>query len=364
VTNLQRAGAGSFRQAILSANQQPGPDTINFQVPGTLKVGKTSLPAITGPVTIDGSTVPSYAGTPLVTVNFQRSRGLVFQVGADGSTLKGLSLVNARNSGVTINASHVTVQSNDIGVAANGSTVVANGGDGVRINASSQGDLIGQLNPVTDVTYYNTSSVGVPVSGWQGIRATSTPGQYLLAGTSNNNGLLYIGPNSGSGGTSYPVNYPGSSSTSVYGPDVVNGNVLRLVGSYRTSNSDVVQGFVFQGTTADLSSAGDYQTIAYPNKAYTYVHSTMGDLAVGNAGDIPASTDHAFIYSVSQGRFLTDIVYSGSQTSSTSAYGIWYNGGTSYTICGGLHHAPEHRQDPGPGLSRRLRLRHRQFGPG
>ncbi len=32
-------------------------------------------------------------------------------------------------------------------------------------------------------------------------------------------------------------------------------------------------------------------------------------------------------------KFLTDIVYPGSTT--TTAYGIWYNGGTSYTICGG-----------------------------
>jgi parallel beta-helix repeat protein len=336
VTNLQSAGAGSFRQAILNANQQPGPDTIDFQVAGTIKMGKTSLPTITGPVSIDGSTVPSYAGTPLVTVNFQRTRGLLFQVGADGSMLKALALGNAKNSAITLNASHVTVQSNYIGVAANGSTVMANGGDGVRINAMSQGDLIGQVNPVTGVTYYNSDSVGIqPVSGWQGIRDSSTPGQYLLAGTSNSNGLLYIGPISGAGGTSYAVNYPGSSSTSVYGPDVVNGSVLRLVGSYRTSTTDVVQGFIFQGTTADLTNASDYKTIAYPYKAYNYIHSTMGDLAVGNAGDVPIQTDKAFLYSVSQDKILTDIVYPGSQTSSTSAYGIWYNGGTSYTICGG-----------------------------
>ena len=61
----------------------------------------------------------------------------------------------------------------------------------------------------------------------------------------------------------------------------------------------------------------------------------MGDLAVGNAGDIPIQTDHAFLYSISQDKILTDIVYPGSETSSTTAYGIWYNGGTSYTIAGG-----------------------------
>ena len=63
----------------------------------------------------------------------------------------------------------------------------------------------------------------------------------------------------------------------------------------------------------------------------------MGDLAVGNAdgpeGNAPLGTGHAFIYSVSQAQILTDIVYPGS--TSTTAYGIWYNGGTSYTIAGG-----------------------------
>ena len=48
--------------------------------------------------------------------------------------------------------------------------------------------------------------------------------------------------------------------------------------------------------------SSDYQTIDYPGAQYTYVHSTMGDLAVGNAdgpeGDAPIGTGHAFIYDV------------------------------------------------------------------
>jgi hypothetical protein len=341
VTNLHGAGAGSLCQAIVDSNNRPGADTIDFAVTGTIRVGKNSLPAITDTVTIDGTSAPSFTGTPVVTVDFQGTRGLRFNSGSDGSTVRALSLVKAGGAGVTLTASNITVQGNDIGVRADGTTVAGNGGDGIRINASSHGDQIGQVDPVTGVTYYNSNSVGMqPVSGWQGIRDASTPGQYLLTGTSNTNGLLYIGPISGAGGMSYPVNYSGAYSTSVYGPDIVGKDatgrdVLRLVGSYRATSGGNVQGFVFQGTTADLSNSSNYSTIDYQNATYVYVHSTMGDLAVGNAGDIPASTDHAFIYSISQGQILTDIVYPGSQTSSTSAYGIWYNGGTSYTITGG-----------------------------
>jgi hypothetical protein len=342
VTNLQNAGAGSLRQAIIASNAQPGPNTIDFDVAGTIRVGRAPLPAITGTVNIDGASAPGFAGSPVVTVNFHGSRGLRFAAGSDGSTLKSLSLVKAGGAGVTLIGSGITVQGNDIGVLANGSTVAGNRGDGIRIEAPSHGDLIGQLDPVTGVTYYNTDSIGTTVTGWQGIRDGFSPGQYLIAGTSNNDGLLYVGPISGSGGTSYPVMYqdPGVTvtSTSLYGPDIVDGDVLRLVGSYKTGNGQV-QGFAFQGTLADLSNPDDYRTIDYASDGQdaevTYVHSTAGDLAVGNGGDIQATTDHAFLYSYSQNQILTDIVYPGSATFSTTAYGIWYNGGTSYTICGG-----------------------------
>ena len=95
-------------------------------------------------MTIDGSTAPSFAGSPVVTVDFRGTSGLNFASGSDGSVLESLALVRAGNAGVTISASHVTVQGNDIGLLSNGTTVAGNRGDGVKINASSQGDLIGQ----------------------------------------------------------------------------------------------------------------------------------------------------------------------------------------------------------------------------
>ncbi|WP_254053629.1 beta strand repeat-containing protein [Singulisphaera sp. GP187] len=337
VTNLNQAGAGSLRRAILESNGQPGSDSIDFQVSGTIRVGRISLPAITDTVTIDGSTAPSFAGTPVTTVDFQGSKGLRFERGADGSILRSLSLVKAGDAGVTLRASRVTVEGNYIGLLADGKTSAGNRGDGIRIDASSHDNLIGHRDPVTSVSYYNADAVGIqPVTGWQGIRPSNTSGQYLMVGTSSQNGLLYDGPISGVGGASYQVNYPGAMTTSVYGPDTVSGDTLRLVGSYKTGN-DTVQGFLFEGTTADLGQSGNYRTIDYPGAKFTYVHSTMGDLAVGNAdgpeGNLPIGTGHAFLYDVARNTLLPDIVYPGS--TSTSAYGIWHNGLTSYTIVGG-----------------------------
>jgi hypothetical protein len=54
VFNTNDGGAGSLRQAIISANANPGVDTINFNLPAgvqTLTPG-TPLPTITDPVII------------------------------------------------------------------------------------------------------------------------------------------------------------------------------------------------------------------------------------------------------------------------------------------------------------------------
>ena len=124
----------------------------------------------------------------------------------------------------------------------------------------------------------------------------------------------------------YP--WPGAETTSVYGPDNLGNGRLRLVGSQRvaddgSSNGGVavqVRGFLFQGTTADLTNAGNYRTISYPGAQFTYAHSTMGGLVVGNAdgpeANLPLGPGHAFLYDIAQDRLLPDIVYPGA-TSTT-----------------------------------------------
>ncbi|OJW14380.1 MAG: hypothetical protein BGO49_28650 [Planctomycetales bacterium 71-10] len=149
VTSLASTGPGSLRWAIVQANSSPGPDEIDFAVPGTIKAGRSALPAITGPTTIDGTSAPGFAGAPVVTVDLQGARGLRFARGADGSTLSSLSIVRSGGDGVTLDASNVTVQGNYIGLLADGSTIAANRGDGVRINAGSRGNLIGREDPGT-----------------------------------------------------------------------------------------------------------------------------------------------------------------------------------------------------------------------
>ncbi len=192
------------------------------------------------------------------------------------------------------------------------------------------------------ISYYNavntTDASSLPISGWQGIKDGDTAGQYLITGTSGATGILYVGSISGQG-TSYTVNYPGASSTSVYGVNNLGGGEVQLVGSYRTSSSSIVSGFFFQGTTAGGTVAGTYSTIAQPGATFNYIHSTMGGLAVGNDDGptprgLPLGPGHALIYRVATGKAVSDVRFPGSI--SDTAYGIWYNGGTSYTIVGGF----------------------------
>jgi len=72
VTDTNDSGIGSLRQAILDSNSIGGPNTINFNIPfsGPFDITPlTNYPVITTSLTIDGTTQPGFAGTPLVVID-------------------------------------------------------------------------------------------------------------------------------------------------------------------------------------------------------------------------------------------------------------------------------------------------------
>ena len=73
------------------------------------------------------------------------------------------------------------------------------------------------------------------------------------------------GPISGTNGTTYAVN-TGTRPRASTRPNVVNANDVQLVGTYNNADG-TVHGFLYQGTTADLTNPSNYQTIDYPNSA-------------------------------------------------------------------------------------------------
>src|SRR6185295_15233851 len=69
VTNTNDSGVGSLRQAVVDANNNPGADRIEFNIPGpgpyTITLA-TGLPDITDPVTLDGTSQPGFSGSPII----------------------------------------------------------------------------------------------------------------------------------------------------------------------------------------------------------------------------------------------------------------------------------------------------------
>lgn len=319
-------------------------NTIAFSTNGTITL-TTSLPSISNPVLINGFSAPTWSNVPVVSINFNSSPGLVFAGSSSQSTLQGLSLINARTPGVTLQSSSNNFYGNSIGLALDGITIAPNYGGGIFINPTSSYNMISytQNFESTNISYYNTTNLSVTVSGWQGIRGSTTTNayltstnNYLITGTANGNyGLLYIGNIQATSGTSFLILDPNLNyETSIYGPDLPSNGSLRLVGTAKGSSNDIINGFLFEGTTNDFNNPANYLTIDYPNASYNYVHSTMGGLAVvnvDNTNGILASS--SWIYDIPSRTFTTQIQYPGSITD--SSYGIWWNGGTRYTICGG-----------------------------
>ena len=213
VTSLNDSGAGSLRAAILAANASPTGATIDFRVSGTINL-VSALPSIQKTVTLDATTAPGYvvSGAPVVELNFAGHAGLVFAAGSSGSVLMGLALGNASGNGVTLNSSDITLTANYIGLHADG-RAFGNALDGIHVNSTSSGNLIG-LNPeghsglVTNVISGNGGN-GIAFYGSAdntvvGNRIGTDPGGTTAMGNGQNGILITGGSHDNTiGGTVY-----------------------------------------------------------------------------------------------------------------------------------------------------------------
>jgi titin len=135
VLNTNDSGADSLRQAILDANALAGPDTIQFSIGGggAQTIAPTSaLPAITDPVTIDGTTQPGFAGAPLIELNGSSAgtgfvRGLTINAG--NSTVRGLVINRFASDAILLESGGGNrIEGNYLGTDATGTVALGNGG--------------------------------------------------------------------------------------------------------------------------------------------------------------------------------------------------------------------------------------------
>ena len=148
VTNTNDIGLGSLRQAILDANANAGADTIRFNIPGagphTIQP-LSALPTITGPLALDGTTQPGYAGTPIIELD-----GSLAGPGANGlhitagnTKVRRIVINRFTGSGIVIetNGGNLIVGSY-IGTDVTGMAALPNAGNGISI-AEAPENVIG-----------------------------------------------------------------------------------------------------------------------------------------------------------------------------------------------------------------------------
>ncbi|MCA2657680.1 MAG: carboxypeptidase regulatory-like domain-containing protein, partial [Microcystis sp. M049S2] len=125
VTNTNDDGEGSLRWAITESNNNPGTDTILFNIEdGYYTITPLSaLPEITSPVLIDATSQPGYAGTPIIQISGyylslyqpdQAVSGLVISAG--DSTVRGLIITQFSSYGIQLtDQGNNIIQGNYIG---------------------------------------------------------------------------------------------------------------------------------------------------------------------------------------------------------------------------------------------------------
>jgi len=140
-------GACTLRAAIQQANQTPGADTINFGIGmGVQTISPLSaLPSIDDPVTIDATTQPAFAGSPIIELNGAGAgpgvEGLTLAGG--GSTVQGLVINRFTSTGVSITSAGNVVRGNFIGTDVSGAAALGNGGNAITIDAAADNTIGG-----------------------------------------------------------------------------------------------------------------------------------------------------------------------------------------------------------------------------
>ena len=140
-------GVCTLRAAIEEANANPGEDTILFDIIGPIPhtiTPTSSLPVIAGPVVMDGTSEPDYAGTPVVELDGSNAGAGVIglDVTSGSSTINGLLINRFNGAGVVLRtAGGNKVQANHIGTDGSGTVDLGNGSDGIRVESSD--NLIG-----------------------------------------------------------------------------------------------------------------------------------------------------------------------------------------------------------------------------
>jgi uncharacterized repeat protein (TIGR01451 family) len=167
VVNANDAGPGSLRWAITQANGAAGPDVINFNIPpgGPQTIALAGpLPVVAGVVdgvvTIDGTTQPGWAGTPIIELNGAAAGGANgLHVTAGGCHILGLVINRFAGHGIRLDAGGGNIiEGNYIGTDPAGAVAQPNNLNGIYIFNSANNVIGGTTGPQRNVISGNNQN--------------------------------------------------------------------------------------------------------------------------------------------------------------------------------------------------------------
>jgi hypothetical protein len=282
VTSTADAGAGTLRQAIASANGNPGPDAIHFALGGSgvrVIALASVLPSLLSDLTIDGTTQPGFTGAPIVRLDGGGLPANVhgLDVGGSSVTVKGLQIVRMSGPGIRVWGANFTLESSYLGT--DGTADLGNELEGLVCQAGVGLEIGGPTASAGNVISGNDGNGIVLYQPCSGASVQSN-----RIGT-NAGGTAAVG-NALSGLYSDAANGVIGSATVVGAGNVISGNGLAGVRLGFTANGTLVAGNRIgtraSGTAAipnasfGIDSGGSGNTIGGT--------ASFGNLVSGNAG--------------------------------------------------------------------------------
>jgi len=250
VSNTNESGSGSLRQAIIDANTTSIADDIDFNIPGDGKkqiIPTSPMPAITRPVTINGTTQPCSscgASEPRIELSGNGAGssaiGLRITGNGAGSTIRGMIINRFSSNGIFLDSGNNTIVGNYIGTNAAGTDAAANSGDGIGIFSGT--NLVDASNNVIGGTVAADRNI-ISGNAQNGIGITAQDGGSASSNTISGN---YIGTNAtgnsavANGGDGILVNHAQGSAT--LSGNTIGGTVGVTVGGGCTGACNLISG--------------------------------------------------------------------------------------------------------------------------
>lgn len=351
VTKTADSGDATLRWAIEAANTNPGPDTIAFSIAAApYRITPASpLPIIFGsggPVTLDGTTQPGYAGPPLVTLHGGTAGGeALWAVSATSVVIKALAITawatgvkmqdclsnrveNCRIWTNTFDGIYMQRTSWSVvgGSTNRGNLIASNGAAGVFILDNSRGNIVSGNRIGTDGLAALPNGRGIYLADVNGtvIGGTAASNRNIISGSINEGILLsswasnttitgnYIGTDQAGTsalGNDMGINVQGASNTiggaAAGARNIIAGNNGRGV-DISTANA---HGNTIKGNWIGLGAGGQ----ACSNSYGIFISSDARENAVGGAG--------AGDRNVISGNRLGGVYLDGAGTSSNAVLG-------------------------------------------